>query len=54
MVAYKEACNFSKCVRGVEETSSKCCKFLSVEECSSSFQVSSFKFKSVEESSSSF
>ncbi len=30
------ACNFSKWVGGVEETSSKCCKFLSVEECSSS------------------
>ncbi len=29
-------CNFSKWVGGVEETSSKCCKFLSVEECSSS------------------
>ncbi len=30
------ACNFSKRVGGVEETSLKCCKFLSVEECSSS------------------
>jgi hypothetical protein len=30
----QRACNFSKWVGGVEETSSKCCKFLSVEECS--------------------
>jgi hypothetical protein len=30
------AYNFSKCVGGVEETSSRCCKFSSVEECSSS------------------
>ncbi len=30
------AYNFSKWVGGVEETSSRCCKFSSVEECSSS------------------
>jgi hypothetical protein len=29
--------NFSKWVGGVEETSSRCCKISSVEECSSSF-----------------
>jgi hypothetical protein len=30
---------------GEEETSSRCCKFSSVEECFPSFDVSNFKFK---------
>jgi hypothetical protein len=39
------ACNFSKWVRGVKQTSSKHCKFSSVKKCYLSLYISSFKLK---------
>jgi len=45
VVAYKELTTFPSEWEAWKRFSSRCCKFSSVQECSSSLEVSSFKFK---------